>query len=147
MSEMLKLKAEDDEDIRVVSAVLQDSIAPVVDMQYLANDKNFVMVVQRLCRSDSIEEKKERVCCALNIRGVEAAQIQGFSPSDTDVMLDLLALMPEGDHLDLIFADHAKIRLRLKGWSMIVEDFGERWPAHCQPCHENDDGLLKNTGN
>jgi Protein of unknown function (DUF2948) len=126
MSELLKLKAKDAEDIQVISAVLQDSIAPVVDMHYLAEDKNFVMVVQRLCREDYIGGKKERVCCALNLRNVESVQTLGFNPSETDRMLDLLAVMPDGDTLDLIFASDARIRLQLKGWNIMIEDFGER---------------------
>ena len=137
MTTALKLRAKDADDIQVISAVLQDSIAPVVDMHYLSDDKNFVMVVQRLCRDNGMEGKKERVCCALNLRGVEAVQTQGFNPHDTAAMLDLLAVMPEGDTLQLIFASDARIRLRLKDWNMIVEDFGERWPAQCNPCHES----------
>lgn len=137
MSELLKLKANDAEDIQVVSAVLQDSIAPVVDMHFLAADKNFVMVVQRLCRGESGDGKNERVCCAVNVRGVESVQTHGFNPTDTEIMLDLLAMMPEGDVLDLVFASDARIRLHLKDWRMIVEDFGERWPAQCEPCHES----------
>ena len=136
MTELLKLQAEDTEDIQVVSAVLQDAIAPVVDMHYLADNKNFVMVVQRLCRDATGGGKNERVCCALNLRGVESVQTQGFDPANTDIMLDLLALMPEGDVLDLVFASDARIRLHLQNWHMIVEDFGERWPAQCNPCHD-----------
>jgi hypothetical protein len=136
MSDLLKLKAKDAEDLQVVSAVLQDSIAPAVDMHFLAGDKNFVMVVQRLCRERAGEGGRERVCCAFNLRGVESAETHGFDPSDTDCMLDLLALMPEPDELHLIFASDARIRLRLKDWSLIIEDFGERWPAQCEPCHE-----------
>lgn len=133
MRDLLKLKAKDAEDIQVISAVLQDAIAPVVDMHYIAADKNFVMVVQRLCR-----EEKERVCCAVNVRGVENVQTQGFHSNDTERMLDLLALLPESDELNLVFASDARMRLRLKDWSMIVEDFGDRWPAHCNPCHETE---------
>jgi hypothetical protein len=136
MIELLKLKAKDAEDLQVVSAVLQDAIAPVVDMGYLAEEKNFIMVVQRLCREEAEGGGKERVCCAFNLRGVEKVEIHGFHTADTERMLDLLALLPEGDELHLIFASDARIRLHLKDWSLIVEDFGERWPAHCNPCHE-----------
>ncbi len=138
MSEALKLKAKDAEDLQVISAVLQDAIAPVVDLHYLAHEKNFVMVVQRLCRDHAANQKNERVCCAFNLRGVEQVQTHGFDPADTDVMLELLALLPEGDELQLIFASDARIKLSLKDWSLIVEDFGERWPAQCDPCHESE---------
>jgi hypothetical protein len=40
-----------------------------------------------------------------------------------------------------IFAGGAKIRLQLQDWSMIVEDFGEAWPAQCNPCHEEGSGF------
>jgi len=135
MKQLLKLQAKDAEDIQVISAVLQDAIAPVVDMVYRAEDKNFVMVVQRLCREDGTDMKHERVCCALNLRGVESVQTHGFTSTETDRMLDLLALMPEGDELHLIFASDAGIRLRLKDWHLIIEDFGTRWPAQCEPKH------------
>jgi hypothetical protein len=143
MNKNLKLRAKDSEDLQVISAVLQDSIAPVVDMHYLADDKNFVMVVQRLmCDGDT----KERVCCAFNLRGVDRVQTHGFDTNATDRMLEFLALMPEGDGLEIIFADDARVRLALKNWSLIVEDFGESWPARCQPCHDGEPEELQNAG-
>lgn len=137
MTNLLKLKAKDAEDIQVISAVLQDAIVPVVDMTYRAPDKNFIMVVQRLCREGGADHPSmERICCAFNMRGVESVQTQGFSPAETDRMLDLLAVLPEGDELHLIFASDARIRLKIKDWNLVIEDFGERWPAQCEPCHE-----------
>jgi hypothetical protein len=138
MTGLLKLKAKDAEDIEVISAVLQDSIAPIVDMQYQPKDKNFIMVVQRLCREDPA---KERICCAFNLRGVESVQTHGFNPTEAGRMLDLLAIMPEDDGLRLVFAGDALMRLHLKDWCLMIEDFGARWPAHCDPCHERMDNL------
>ena len=134
---MLKLRARDAEDIQVISAVLQDAIAPVCDMIWRADDKNFVMVTQRLCREDANQTKLNRICCALNITGVEAVQTLGFDPNNRALMLDLLMVKAEGDTLHFLFAGNAAIRLRLNTWSMIVEDFGEAWPAGCEPCHED----------
>ena len=75
---MLKLKAQDVEDLQVISAVLQDAIVPVCDMTWRPEDKNFIMVVQRLCREAAplAAGKLERVCCAVNVRGVEQVQDQ-----------------------------------------------------------------------
>lgn len=137
MSSLLRLKAKDAEDIQVVSAVLQDAIAPVVDMTYNEASKNFIIVVQRLCRETNADGCKERICCALNVRGVEKVQTHGFNPANTNTMLDLLTLIPEDDELQLIFASDARIKLKLKDWNLILEDFGERWPAHCEPCHDS----------
>jgi hypothetical protein len=44
---LLRLRAEDAEDIAILSAQLQDAIVPVADVAYLADAREFVMVVNR----------------------------------------------------------------------------------------------------
>jgi hypothetical protein len=43
----IRLRAEDDEDLKIVSACLQDAILPIGDMGFLPDEKRFVMVVNR----------------------------------------------------------------------------------------------------
>jgi hypothetical protein len=133
---LLKLRAADSEDMQVISAVLQDSIAPVCDMAYQAESKNFVMVVQRLRRELGDAGAAERICSALTIGGITAVQTQGIDLTKQDQMLDLLAIMIEGAVLNLIFAGEARIRLDLSGWAATLEDFREPWPVLCNPCHD-----------
>jgi hypothetical protein len=135
---LLKLRAEDAEDVQIVSAVLQDAIAPVSDMMFNAEDKNFIMVVQRLRREAGMdfEFNPERVRAAINVRGVTAVQTTNLDLRQPEVMLDLLTMALEGDVLTFIFAGDARIRLTLNQWSMLIEDFGQPWPAACNPCHE-----------
>ncbi|MDP9126908.1 MAG: DUF2948 family protein [Pseudomonadota bacterium] len=144
---LLKLKAKATEDVQVISAVLQDAIAPVCDMLYRPEDRNFIMVVHRLRHESAGEICPERICCAVNLRGVEAVQTYGIDLTKRSDMLDLLAIMPDADGLQFIFAGGAKLRLQLdketgsrQAWSMIVEDFGGAWPASCTPCHEEKAG-------
>lgn len=131
----VKLKAKDAEDVQVISALLQDSIAPVCDMLFDAEEKNFIMVLHRLKREGDV---RERVCCAVNIHGVAAAQLQGINLGQQSRMLDLLTVMTDETAMIFIFAGDAKIRLQLQDWSMIIEDFGEAWPAQCNPCHDSE---------
>jgi len=134
---LLKLRAVDSEDVQVISAVLQDSIAPVCDMVFQAEDKKFVMVVQRL-RRESDAKANERICCALTINGITAVQTQGIDLDQRERMLDLLAIILEArQQMTLVFAGNAKIRLELANWFVALEDFGESWPALCNPCHED----------
>jgi len=144
-SQLLKLIAKDSDDIQVVSAILQDAIAPVCDMAFQETEKNFVMVVHRLRREAVGDPAQpdaglglERICCAVNLHGVDKAQLQGVTLTDQGQMLDLLAILLEDSALTFIFAAGAKIRLQLQDWSMLIEDFGEAWPAQCKPCHETD---------
>jgi hypothetical protein len=135
----LRLKAKDAEDVQVISAILQDAIAPVCDMIWRPEEKDFVMVVQRFCREHHEEGGEpcfERVRCAVHVRGVESAQLQGIDQSRTEDMLDLLAVMPVSQALQFIFAGGGKIRLKLADWSLILEDFGQPWPTVCEPHHE-----------
>jgi hypothetical protein len=135
---LLKLRAKDAEDVQVISAVLQDAIAPVCDMIYDAESKDFIMVVHRLRRETKMDDGLERICCAVNLVGIEKCQLHNINLSQPSRMLDLLAVVVEGDNITFIFAGDAKIRFKLGGWSMLVEDFGEPWPSHCNPCHDSD---------
>ena len=134
--QLLKLRAADAEDVQVISAVLQDSIAPVCDMAFQSDTKSFVMVVQRLRREAGEAGAAERICCALTVTGVAAVQTQGIDPLQGDCMLDLLAIMLTPQRLTFVFAGDAHIRLELAEWNAALEDFGEPWPALCSPCHD-----------
>jgi len=140
---VIKLKAKDADDVLVISAVLQDAIAPVSDMTFDTDAKNFIMVVQRLCRPTKDGAGLARICCAVNVRGVDHTQLHGIDLTQQGRILDLLAVMPDGRSVTFIFAGDAKIRLRLGDWSMIVEDFGEAWPAQCNPCHDGASSVVK----
>ena len=133
---MLKLQAKDAEDVQVISAVLQDAIVPLVDIAWTPAEKHFVMVTQRLCR-ETEDHKLHRICCAVNMRGVESVQTQGIDLNDRTRMLDLLMMTMEGNALHFVFAGGAQIKVKLGAWAMIIEDFGEAWPAGCEPCHDN----------
>ena len=140
--QLLKLAAQDGDDVAVVSAVLQDAIAPLCDMSYQTADGTFIMVVHRFCWCDGAEvsgqpqEKEfERICSAVSISGVKGVHVQGVDQGKRGQMLDLLALLLNENHMDLIFAGNAKIRLDLADWRLRLEDFGEPWPTSYQPKH------------
>ena len=137
----LKLRAKDSEDVQVISAILQDAIAPVVDMAYRPAEKDFIMIVQRFCRDEHGGTSFERVRCAVHVHGVTGAQLHGIDQARTEDMLDLLAVMPEANSLQFVFAGGGRIKLNLADWSLILEDFGEPWPAMCEPCHEEGSGF------
>jgi len=145
---LLKLLAQDEQDIQVIAAVVQDAIAPVCDMVYRRADKNFVLVMQRFmwdCEDEKGEPAQspeecvtrvyERISCALDIEGVESVQYQGFDPDDASWMLDLLTMVLDGDSLQLVFAGGAKLKLKLGDWRLKLLDFGESWPTTHRPRH------------
>ena len=144
---LLKLRAKDAEDVQVLSAVLQDSIVPVCDMAFQPAEKTFIAVAQRLRREAGEGGAGERICCALTVKGVTGVKTHGVDlKQQAEAMLDLLAILPEqptpvaAPRLTLIFAGDVRVRLEMDQWSVLVEDFGETWPALCRPCHEKPQG-------
>lgn len=135
-SDLLKLKARDNEDVEVLSAILQDAIVPVCDIAYEPQNKLLIMAPQRLCWEDPQSKSLSRICCAVHIHGVESAETMGLDLNEGSRMLDLLALLFEDGALTFIFAGNAKIRLQLNAWWIALEDFGDAWPTACQPSHE-----------
>jgi len=133
---LLKLKAKDAEDVQVISAILQDAIVPVCDIAWQPAEKIFILTPQRLRREAGNEIGRERICCAVSVKGVEAVQAHGIDLSRRELMLDLLAVVLEDGNLTFICAGSAKVRLQLGQWFLALEDFGEAWPAQCNPCHE-----------
>ena len=141
MTKLLKLRASDNEDLEVISTILQDSIVPVVDMAYRPDEKDFVMVVHRYrCegKEDSSTGCRERIRSAVFVSGVASAQLRGIDRGKGGAMLDLLAVIPEKGSLQFVFAGGGKIRLKLADWMLLLEDFGEPWPASYSPCHDEE---------
>ena len=52
----LKLRARDPEDLRVLSACLQDALVPLADIAYLKPEQRFVLVVNRFMWESAPEE-------------------------------------------------------------------------------------------
>lgn len=130
----LKLLARDAEDLEVISALLQDAITPVCDVSYQPDKKIFIMVVNRFCW-DEANQLKERVRCAVSVTGVSSVGLHGIDLTERGKILELLAILLEGDAMQLIFAGGAGIKLSLEKWEMKIGDFGEPWPTFHQPVH------------
>src|SRR5487761_1422293 len=128
----LRLKAEDDEDLAVISAVLQDAMVLVGDMVYEAEDRRFVLVANRARHG-------ERVMAGLRIDGVTAVKRREFDPRDAERLLVLLAVRSAPGAIYLDFAGGASIRLESGGILCHLDDFGEPWPTRFRPRHPDED--------
>ncbi len=158
----LKLRATDGEDLAVLSAALQDSIVPVMDMTYLAEDRRFVMVVNRFKweaaddagdpggagdppAGDGAAQAYQRTHCGVSFFGVEHVRLRHVDLSRRQDMLSLLSVeMAEGG-VRLVFAGGGEIRLDLAGGSEAhldcrLVDLGEPWPTSNLPRHGFEDG-------
>jgi len=150
MTTPIRLRAEDQGGLKVVSACLQDAIVPIGDMCYLPDEKRFVAVVSRFrweaadrprdaegpTAEDDEQYPFERVNCGVRFEGVTAVKMRGLDLKDRRQFLELLSLeTAEGGAVVLNFAGGGCIRLDGPSWRCLVEDLGEPWPTSCKPCH------------
>jgi len=140
----LRLKAEDADDLAVISACLQDALVSVRDLAYDRDARSFVLVANRFrweaCGAgDAGGQPFERTLCGVGFEAVDRVSYRGFQRSEEDRILSLLAIRPAPGSIDLEFAGDATIRLGTARVSCLARDFGEPWPTARQPDHPLDD--------
>lgn len=153
MAEKLKLRAEDEEDVQVLSACLQDALVAIGDMKFQKDERRFVLVASRFCWEDENvdtfptmddgetddELLHQRVHCGIRFENVTAVKARGFSPRDAGRILELLAVTLEGTaeqpEVRLIFAGDAEILLKAERLLCLMEDLDDHWPTAFRPKH------------
>ena len=143
----LRLRAEDAEDLAVISACLQDALVSVRDLAYDRDARIFVLVANRFRWEGGAIGKRagrrfERTLCGVSFDEIDGVVYRGFHRSEEDRILSLLAIRPllglTGGAIDLEFARGATIRLTTALVRCRLRDFGEPWPTVWQPGHPLD---------
>ena len=123
----LKLRAEDAEDLAVISACLQDALVAVRDLAYAPEERSFLLVANRFRWENGLrpapgEVPFERVLCGITFSGVRAVSYSGFRRTDNGRILSLLA-----------------IRLEVARILCHARDLGDPWPTPWLPRHDLDE--------
>lgn len=137
-SEPLRLTVLDDEDLSVVSALLQDAEATLSDMAFLPKQARFALVVSRFDWTAAMRGSPERCRAGLHFERVLHVARSGLPAPDPDLPLRLLAIAfsPEdapGGAVVLTFIGGAQIRLDVECLEAEMRDIGPRWPVETQP--------------
>jgi hypothetical protein len=131
----LRLRAEDVDDLAVISTCLQDALIAVGDIAYLPQDKSFVLVANRFRW-----EADRRA--ATGAEGCEGVLYRGFRRGERERILSLLAVRPEregdrgGGAIHLDFSGGAGIRLTVGRILCRLKDVGLPWPTTWRPAHD-----------
>ena len=144
----LKLRAEDADDLAVISACLQDALVAVRDLAFVPQDRAFLMAANRFrwegaARPERAETGYQRILCGITFGAVAGVSYIGFRRSEDDRILSLLTIRPwhddEGDAIRLEFSGGAAIRLDVAHIVCHAQDLGEPWPTQWQPRHDADE--------
>jgi hypothetical protein len=142
---LLRLRAEDADDLAVISAVVQDALISVKDLTYDRNAKRFTLVANRFRWEAKPDGESglayERMLCAVTFDAVESAAYRGFRRRDDERILSLLTIRPGDDPgtIDLEFSGGAALRLSVSAIKAYATDLGEAWPTAWQPDHNTGD--------
>ncbi|MDE4190352.1 MULTISPECIES: DUF2948 family protein [Rhodobacterales] len=146
----LNLGAQEEEDLKVISALVQDSVFPVTEMRWQASRHRFALLVNRFRWEDRAAAEKrarayERVQSLLVVDNVLGVASQGVDRSDKDLVLSLLSLSFEpgedgAGHLVLTLAGDGAIRLSVEAIDVSLRDVTRPYtaPSGKAPDHGDD---------
>ena len=140
----LKLIARTEEDLRVVSAHLQDSIASISDIANLKKNKIFLMQLNRFMWEDvekGVFRKNKRIRTIIKFENVLEVHSKNINQSKKDKFLDFLTIesntMPDNNYeMKITFAGDSMIKLVSEVIEVILDDQGEAWDTKNKPKHK-----------
>jgi hypothetical protein len=134
---LLRLLAQDAEDLKAIAAVAQDAVAPLSDMAFLPEERRFVLAISRFRWETAAEAGRvyERIHCGLCFEGVTRVETRNFGLKQRGLILDLLTVVWQEGHVVLSFAGGRDIRLAADRLECRLDDFGEPWPTKIMPVH------------
>ena len=140
----LKLIAKTEEDLRVVSAHLQDSIANVSDIANLEKNKIFLMQLNRFMWEDvekGVFRKNKRIRTMLKFDNVIEVSSKNISQKNKNKFLDFLAIesykMPDNNYeMKLVFSGDSIIKIIAEVIEVTLDDQGEPWDTKIKPKHK-----------
>ena len=139
----LKLLALNDDDLKVLSAHLQDSVVLVKDIIFLKKSRTFLMMVNRFMWEDiemGIFRENKRIRCAAKFENVLEVKSRNISQKKKDKILELLSIDSEVKNnkkeLLITFAGNNEIILIVEEINILLDDVGLPWKVKHVPKHQ-----------
>ena len=140
----LKLIAKTEEDLRVVSAHLQDAILNVSDVANLKKNKIFLMQLNRFMWEDvekGVFRKNKRIRTILKFENVIKAHAKNINQSKGDKFLDFLTIetnqmIDNNYEMKIVFAGKSIIKIIAEVIEVTLDDQGDAWDTKNIPKHK-----------
>ena len=139
-TEPLGLLAEDADDLKVISAALQDAVAKLGDIKWEPSARKLTIALNRF-RWEAGGEAGERVRAALQLGGVQSVQARKLRRDAPRAVVSLLAVEFEpgeapGGVVLLRFSGDADLRCEVECLDVVLADVSAPWGARGTPTHE-----------
>ncbi len=140
----LKLIGKNQEDLKIISAYLQDSVIIVKDILFLKRNKIFIMILNRFMWEDAekgVFRKNKRIRCAVKFEEVIKVQSKNINQKNNKKPLEYLAIKSS-----FMSNNFFKIKIFFSGGGIItitsevievsMNDLGKPWNVNYFPLHK-----------
>ncbi|HLQ19304.1 MAG TPA: DUF2948 family protein [Tabrizicola sp.] len=146
--EPLRLVAQDVDDLKIISSLVQDAVLPVTELKYDAKRRRFAALLNRFRWEDRVEAERvgrayERVRSVLVVEDVRKVQSFGFDRAEKDLIMSVLSISfdPGEDgtgRLALTLAGDGAIALDVEALEVRLDDVTRpyRAPSGKVPRHD-----------
>ena len=140
----LKLIARTDEDLKIISAHLQDSIVSTANIASLKKNKIFLMQLNRFMWEDvekGVFRKNKRIRTVLKFENVIKVFSKNINQLKKDKFLDFLTIetiqMPDNNYeMKIVFAGDSVIKIISEVIEVTLDDQGTAWDTKNMPKHK-----------
>ena len=140
----LKLVGKNEEDIKVISAYLQDSIVKVKNILFLKKNRIFIMILNRFMWEDvekGVFRQNKRVRCALKFEEVIKVQSKNINQKNKKKILECLAIkfssaLDQTYKMQIFFAGDSIITIISEVIEVTMKDLGKPWNVKYFPAHK-----------
>ena len=139
----LKLIAKTVDDLKVISAHLQDSIVLSSEIAHLKKNKIFLMQLNRFMWEDvekGVFRRNKRIRTILKIENVLSVISKNINQKKKDFFLDFLTIetkqMTDKTYeMNLIFSGNSIIKINAEVIEVFLDDQGLPWDSKNKPTH------------
>ena len=140
----LKLLGKNQEDLKVISAYLQDSIVTVKDILFLKENRTFIMILNRFMWEDvekGVFRHDKRIRCAVKFEDVLKVKSQKINQKNKNKPFEFLAIKsgPNSNgtyKISIFFAGGGIITIISEAIEVFMNDLGKSWRVQHVPRHK-----------
>tara|TARA_B100001027_G_scaffold170517_1_gene122006 strand:+ start:65 stop:508 length:444 start_codon:yes stop_codon:yes gene_type:complete len=140
----LKLIARSVEDLRVVSAHLQDAIVNINDIANLKKNKILLLQLNRFMWEDvekGVFRKNKRIRTVLKFENIIKVKSRNIDQAGKDKFLDFLTIetkqmIDNNYEMKILFAGDSIIKIIAEAIEVTLDDQGEAWDTKNKPKHK-----------
>ena len=140
----LRLIGKNQDDLKVISAYLQDSIVSLKDVVFLKKNMTFIMIVNRFMWEDvekGIFRQSKRIRCAVKFEEVLKVKSQNINQRNKNKPLEYLATecklnFDKTYEINIFFAGDSIITIISEAIEVVMYDLGKPWEVKHIPIHK-----------